>query len=65
MVREYHVIYGVRYYPLFQVTTVGLGTYHPWIQRSACILKFGVLAVTRAVMPCSLVQVLTQSLIPS
>jgi hypothetical protein len=27
-----HVIYSVRYYPRFHVTTVALGTYYPWIR---------------------------------
>jgi hypothetical protein len=38
MFNEYHVIYSVRYYPWFHVTTVGLGTYYLWIQGSACTL---------------------------
>ena len=32
MSHEYHVEYSVRYYPPFHVTTVGLGTYYPWIR---------------------------------
>jgi len=36
MLYEYHVIYSVRYYPRFHVTSLGLGTYCPWIRRSAC-----------------------------
>ena len=32
----YHVIYSFRYYLRFHVTAVGLGTYYPWIRRSAC-----------------------------
>jgi len=37
----YHAIYlyRVQYYPRFQVTAVGLGTYYPWIRRSAFILQ--------------------------
>jgi len=35
----YDVIYSVRYYPLFSVTTVGLGTYYLRIQRSTCNSK--------------------------
>jgi len=32
----YHVIHSVRYYTRFHVTAVDLGTYYPWIRRSAC-----------------------------
>jgi len=32
----YHVIYSVRYYPRFHVTVIGLRTYYPRIQESAC-----------------------------
>ena len=32
MSNEYHVVYSLRYYPRFHVTTVGLGTYYPWIR---------------------------------
>jgi len=32
----YDIIYSVWYYLRFQVTTVGLGTYYPWIWWSAC-----------------------------
>jgi hypothetical protein len=60
-----HPIYSVRYYLGFHITAVGLGTYYPWIQKSTCILKFGVLAESRDVTPCCLVQVLTQPLIPN
>jgi hypothetical protein len=35
---EYHVIYSFRYYPRFQVITVGLGTYYPWVRGHYCIL---------------------------
>jgi hypothetical protein len=31
MLHECHVIYSVRYYPLFHVTAAGLGTYYPRI----------------------------------
>jgi hypothetical protein len=31
MLHEYYVIYSVRYYPLFHITAVGLGTYYQWI----------------------------------
>jgi hypothetical protein len=31
-------MYSVWYYLRFHVTTVGLGTYYPWMQGSACIL---------------------------
>jgi hypothetical protein len=31
----YRVIYSVRYYSQFHVTAVRLGTYYPWIRRSA------------------------------
>jgi hypothetical protein len=34
------VIYCVRYYPWFHVTTVGLGTYYPAIRWSACTLLY-------------------------
>jgi hypothetical protein len=34
MLHEYYVIHSVRYYPWFQVTAVGLGTYYPWIRRA-------------------------------
>jgi len=34
----YDVMYSIRYYPLFSVTAVGLGTHYSWIQRSTCIL---------------------------
>jgi hypothetical protein len=37
MLREYNIIYSVRYYPRFHVTAVGLGTYYPWIRRHTCI----------------------------
>jgi hypothetical protein len=37
MLHEYHVIYSVRYYPLFHVTAVGLGTYYPCIRGHYCI----------------------------
>jgi len=37
MLHEYHIIYGVRYYPQFHVTAVGLGTYYRRIRGSACI----------------------------
>jgi len=37
MLHEYHVIYSFRYYSRFHVTAVGLGTYYPWIRRSACL----------------------------
>jgi len=36
----YDVIYSVRYYPWFHVTTVGLGTYYPQIRWSSCIWIF-------------------------
>jgi len=36
MLHEYHVIYSVRYYPLFHVTAVVLGTYYLRIRWSAC-----------------------------
>jgi hypothetical protein len=32
MLREYYVMYGVRYYSRFNVTAVGLGTYYPLIR---------------------------------
>jgi len=35
----HNVIYSVRYYPLFHVTAVGLGTYYPQIRGPACIDK--------------------------
>jgi len=35
----YHVMYSIGYYPQFHVTVLGLGTYYPWIRRSACILN--------------------------
>ena len=37
MLHEYHVIYGVRYYPRFHVTAVHLGTYCTRLRGSACI----------------------------
>jgi len=30
------VIHRVWYYPRFSITTVGLGTYYPWIRWSTC-----------------------------
>jgi len=36
----YDIIYSVRYYPLFSLTTVDLRTYYPQIRRSTCILWF-------------------------
>jgi hypothetical protein len=36
MLHEYHIIYSVRYCPQFHVTTVGVGTYYPWIQGHYC-----------------------------
>jgi hypothetical protein len=35
---EYRIVYSIHYYPQFQVTAVGLGTYYPWIQGHYCIL---------------------------
>ena len=37
MLHEYHVIYSFRYYLRFHVTSVGLGTYYPWIRGLVCI----------------------------
>ena len=31
-----HAVYGVQYYLWFHITTVGLGTYYPWILGSTC-----------------------------
>jgi len=45
----YDVIYSVRYYPRFSVTTVGLGTYHPRIWRSTCI-SFTAVKITPRVL---------------
>jgi len=39
----YHVIYSVRYYLQFHVTTVGLGMYYPWIWGSVSTLNFKLL----------------------
>jgi hypothetical protein len=30
-------MYSVRYYPWFHITTVGLGTYYPWMRGHTCI----------------------------
>jgi hypothetical protein len=40
MLHEYHVIYNIHYYPWSQVTVVGLGMYHLWIQGHYCIRKW-------------------------
>jgi len=45
MLHEYHVTYSVRYYPRFHVTAVGLGTYYPRIQGSACTFIYLLTAV--------------------
>ena len=29
-------MYSVRYYPWFNITAVGLGTYYPWIREHYC-----------------------------
>jgi hypothetical protein len=36
LLHEYQVMYSVWYYPLFQVTAVGLGTYYPSIRGHTC-----------------------------
>jgi hypothetical protein len=36
MLHEYHVIYGVRCYPWFHVSTVGLGTHYPRKREHYC-----------------------------
>jgi len=33
----YDIIYSIRYYPRFSVTTIGLGMYYLRIRRSTCI----------------------------
>jgi hypothetical protein len=38
MLHEYHVMYSVPYYPRFDVTAVGHGTYYPWIWEQYCTL---------------------------
>jgi hypothetical protein len=40
MLHGYHVIYGVRYYPRFHVTAVGLGMYYPWIRGHTYVCLF-------------------------
>jgi hypothetical protein len=40
MLRDYQVIYSVRYYPRFHVTAVGLGTYYLWVRGHYSIYLF-------------------------